>query len=73
MNGSGALWSCLARLDDYEWYISHTAVFKHLARVHSSSSNVTKETTAALKHFEAVLRKFCVDFASLGFDPEGRV
>ena len=32
-----------------------------------------KEKIAAFNHVKAVLRKFCVDFASLGFDPEGRV
>ena len=66
MDVLGALWSQLTRPDDHAQYLSHTSLLQDLSGFYKSSSNVMKETTAALNHIEAELGEFRDDFATPG-------
>ena len=66
MDVLGALWSRLARPDDHAQHLSHTSLLQDLSGFYKSSSNVMRETTAALNHIEAELGEFRDDFATPG-------
>lgn len=60
------LWTRLARADDYEWFKSHRSLLAHMTGFYESSSNVMKETIAALNRVEAELKEFRDEFATPG-------
>ncbi|ERF72861.1 hypothetical protein EPUS_09337 [Endocarpon pusillum Z07020] len=62
----GALWTRLARANDYDRYKSHTSLLTELTGFYESSSNAVKVTMAALYRVEAELGEFRDDFAIPG-------
>ena len=62
----GALWTRLARPDDYEEHKSHTSLLTDMTEFYEKSSYVMQETIAALNHVEAELSEFRDDFATPG-------
>ena len=62
----GALWTRLARADDYEQYGSHTSLLTEMTGFYEISSDVVKETIIALNRVEAELRDLRNDYASPG-------
>ena len=61
-----ALWTRLARADDYEDYKLHTLLLTDMTQFYESASNVMKETTSALNRVEAELEELRDDFATPG-------
>jgi hypothetical protein len=66
MDVLAALWTRLARADDYEQHKSHTSLLTDMTEFYESCSNVVKETIAALNRVEAELSEFRDDFATPG-------
>ena len=61
-----ALWVWLAHPDDHAELKSHKVLLNEMVKFYESSSNVMKETTAALNHVEAELTELRDDFATPG-------
>lgn len=61
-----ALWSRLARPDDYVRYKSHNLLLKDLAGYYDRASDVMKETIAALNRIEGELKAFRDEYAIPG-------
>lgn len=62
----GALWTRLARPNDYKEHKSHTSLLTDMTAFYKKSAHVMQETTAALNHVEAELSEFRDDFATPG-------
>lgn len=62
----GALWTRLARADDYNQHQSHTTFLTDMTDFYESSSYIMEETVAALNRVEAELSEFRDDFATPG-------